>query len=125
MATTGAESISTKDLKVHVRDARDQLRNLTGAAIDHRCCICLGNSSTGCTDANELDEEQYCKSLKLVNDSATWVHDRVRGYDRLQEKASNLQDELLEVNKRIAKVDLDLLKLQADYQVFKVKNDAT
>ena len=119
MCTTGAtnlDSVSTTDLAERVRIARSLARNLAGAIIDHRCGVCgrldtdhVGNSSVGCTNANEIGEDALRHSLALELESADLLTAKVRGYD-------GLQQEMLEVTQRCSKAQLDLVQLTADYK---------
>ena len=110
------ESITTTELAERVRVARATARNLVGACIDHRCGVCgrfdtdhVGNSSVGCTDANEIGEEALRQSLGMELESTNGLIAKVRGYD-------GLQQDTMEVTQRCAKAEMDLVRLTAEYK---------
>ena len=110
------ESLTTTELAERVRVSRETARNLVGACIDHRCGVCgrfdtdhVGNSSVGCTDANEIGEEALRHSLRLELESTDGLIAKVRGYD-------GLQHDTIEVTQRCAKAEMDLVRLTAEYK---------
>ena len=116
MSVTGAQIEPIADLAERVRTARSTLRNLVGAAVDHRCGICgrldtdhVGNSSVGCTDANEIGDDALRHSLNLELESVDALITKVRNYD-------GLQLDLSEVRQRLAKSEMDFVTISAEYK---------
>ncbi len=116
MSVTGAQVESIANLAERVRTARSTLRNLVGAAVDHRCGICgrldtdhVGNSSVGCTDENEIGDDALRHSLNLKLESADALITKVRGYD-------GLQMDLFEVRQRLLKSEMDFVTISAEYK---------
>ena len=116
MSVTGAQIEPIDDLAERVRTARSTLRNLVGAAIDHRCGICgrldtdhVGNSSVGCTDTNEIGDDALRHSLHLELESVDALITKVRNYD-------GLQLDLSDVRQRLAKSEMDFVTISAEYK---------
>ena len=153
MSVTGAQIEPLDDLAERVRTARSTLRNLVGAAIDHRCGICgrldtdhVGNSSVGCTDTNEIGDDALRHSLHLELESVDALITKVRNYDGLQLDLSDVRQRLAKsemdfvtisaeyketksnLEKHIALLQVNqkeqLIKLQSDHQAFKVRSEA-
>ena len=110
------------ELESDARNARAALRNLAGTAVDGVCGVCRrlasdhhGNTTTGCSNANELPDDEYRQVLNLVIDSAVNTTDQLRSRVKLTDQMSEMHGKLDNLNVRINLADKSYADLKAEH----------